>query len=121
MTRASERTTTVAPLPFERPTVSGGGTIQIAPGGAGSPIIRGAPPYPEACASKGIEGVVLVQFDVTAEGNVANIQVISSPNPCFNRAVIRAVSGWKYAPVIRDGRPMARYGVTERLVFELKE
>lgn len=103
------------PTTIDPPRGGPGGPVSV------KPIIRVAPPYPEACASKGVEGVVLVQFDVTPEGNVANVKVISSPNACFNRAVIKAVSGWKYPPDYRDGRPVARYGVTERFNFQLTQ
>lgn len=45
-------------------------------------------------------------------GEVTNVRVISSDNRCFDRAVVRAVLGWKYPP-------SARRGVTERIVFKL--
>ncbi|NJO35239.1 MAG: energy transducer TonB [Rhodospirillales bacterium] len=86
-----------------------------------TPTIRIAPPYPEACASKGIEGVVQVQFDVTAEGEVTNVVILSAPDRCFHRAVLKAVSGWKYSPDMRDGRAAMRRGVRETFVFELTE
>lgn len=76
------------------------------------PIMKFPPAYPEACKSRGAEGAVLVQFDITDRGEVTNVRVISSDNRCFDRAVVRAVLGWKYPP-------SARRGVTERIVFKL--
>lgn len=90
-------------------------------GPATAPTIRVAPAYPERCAAQNIEGVVLVQFDVTPEGDVVNPRILSSPHSCFDRTVIRAVSRWKYAPAYENGRPVARRGVVERFVFELTE
>ena len=84
------------------------------PGGAATPIIRIAPQYPEACRSRGAEGRVLVQFDVTERGEVTNVRIISSDNRCFDRAVIRTVMDWKYPPE-------ARRGITESFVFTLTE
>ncbi len=108
-------------IPTQLPRDIGFGDIPFdKPAGAGTVIVV-APPYPEACASKGVEGVVLVQFDVTAEGNVVNARIISSPHQCFNRTVIKAVSSWKYPPDTSGGRSAARYGVVERFNFQLTD
>lgn len=88
-------------------------------GGISSPTVRIAPPYPEGCRSKGAEGVVVVEFDVTPEGNVTNVRVTSSPDRCFDRPVRRAVSQWKYPPARNNGRPVMRYGVVEVFNFQL--
>ncbi len=83
-----------------------------------SPTIRIAPPYPENCRSKGAHGVVVVQFDVTPEGNVVNPRVIQTPDSCFVRPIQKAVSGWKYAPAKGGGM---RYGVVETFNFQLTD
>lgn len=80
-------------------------------------VIKVTPPYPEGCRSKGAEGVVVVQFDVTPEGNVTNARVIESPNACFVRPILKAVSGWKYPPSA-SGSQM-RYGLVETFNFQL--
>ncbi|PQA86514.1 energy transducer TonB [Hyphococcus luteus] len=91
----------------------------LPPGGkaVSSPVIRIPPPYPENCRSRGAEGVVIVEFDVTPEGNVVNAQVVDSANRCFNRSVLKAVSGWKYPPAAGGGM---RYGLMERFNFRLE-
>lgn len=81
-------------------------------------IIKIPPPYPENCRSRGVEGVVVVEFDVTPEGNVSNPRVTSTPHACFNRTVIKAVSGWKYPPASGGGM---RYGLVETFNFQLEE
>ena len=81
-------------------------------------IIKIPPPYPENCRSRGVEGIVVVEFDVTPEGNVSNPRVTSSPHSCFDRAVIKAVSGWKYPPASGGGM---RYGLVETFNFQLEE
>lgn len=86
-----------------------------------APLIRVAPAYPERCRARGAEGAVLVQFDVAADGSVVNPVIIESSDSCFNRTVLKAVSGWKYPPAIRGGKATARYGVVERFSFELAE
>lgn len=91
------------------------------PGGMSGPVIRTSPVYPEACRGRSAQGVVLVQFDVTPEGNVVNIRIIESANACFNRTVRNTVSKWKYAPAYQNGRPVMRYGVVEQIRFELTD
>ncbi len=85
------------------------------------PSIRIAPPYPEGCRSKGAEGVVVVQFDVTPEGDVVNPRIIQSPNQCFDRPVRNAVSKWKYPPATHSGRAVMRYGMVETFNFQLMD
>lgn len=104
---------TVGPGPIKvDPTPPDPGTIQ-------GPTIRIAPNYPEGCRSRSATGVVLVQFDVTPEGDVVNPQIIETPDRCFNRTVIKAVSGWKYPPANANGRAVMRYGVVETFNFQL--
>jgi periplasmic protein TonB len=86
-----------------------------------TPVIKHAPPYPEACRSRSAEGGVLVQFDVTPEGSVVNIQILQSADSCFNRTVRKTVAKWKYPPAYRNGRPITRYGVIEQFSFQLTD
>lgn len=87
-----------------------------------TPTVRIPPGYPENCAVKGVEGVVVVEFDVTPDGAVASPRIISSSSSCFDRAVMRAIINWKYSPQFDDdGRPVSRRNVRETLVFELEE
>ncbi len=101
------------------------GPIQIdppkGPGPMSGPIVRQAPVYPEGCRGRNAEGTVLVQFDVTPEGNVVNVQILESANACFNRTVRNTVVKWKYAPAYENGRPVMRYGIVERIKFELTD
>lgn len=82
--------------------------------GAATPIIRFPPQYPEACRARAAQGVVLVQYDVTARGEVANVRILSSDNSCFDRTVIKTIMGWKYPPE-------ARRGVIQKFVFSLND
>ncbi|WP_411817406.1 TonB family protein [Hyphococcus sp. DH-69] len=90
--------------------------IPIETGSFQSATIRTTPLYPEGCRSRGASGIVIVEFDVTPDGNVANARVIETPDRCFVRPVLRAVSGWKYPP--RSGGGM-RYGIVEQFNFQL--
>lgn len=109
---------------WEKTTERVGPVINLPPGGvvvdppkAGDgarPIITLAPQYPEACRARGAQGVVLVQYDVTARGEVTNVRILSSDNSCFDRTVIKTIMGWKYPPE-------ARRGVIQRFVFSLND
>lgn len=68
-----------------------------------SASIKVAPQYPEQCRARGVQGRVVVQFDVTDEGETTNIRIVSSADSCLVRAVIRAVSGWRYPPQTQRG------------------
>jgi protein TonB len=84
------------------------------PGGAARPIVKIPPQYPETCRARGVEGTVIVEFDVTDRGEVVNPRVVHSDNSCFNRTVVQTVSRWKYPAE-------ARRGVKEQFVFTLTE
>ncbi|MEQ1930185.1 MAG: TonB family protein [Parvularculaceae bacterium] len=96
------------------PSGPGERKIDLPPIGSARPIIKVPPAYPEQCRSAGVEGSVIAQFDVTEAGEVVNVRIISSDHRCFDRAVIKAISGWKY-PAER------RVGVTETFTFEFEE
>ncbi|MEO1136608.1 MAG: TonB family protein [Pseudomonadota bacterium] len=107
----------------DRDFFQGPGPITVDPTPPGQktaigPVIRIPPPYPESCRARGAQGSVVVEFDVSPEGNVVNPRVISSPDRCFVRPVIKAVSGWKYPPAAGGGM---RYGVIEGFSFELTD
>ncbi|WDI30478.1 energy transducer TonB [Hyphococcus flavus] len=85
-----------------------GGTIKITPA------------YPEGCRSKGAEGVVVVEFDITPEGNVVNPRILQSPDRCFNRPIRSAVSKWKFPPAPSNGSNTRRT-MTESFNFQLVE
>lgn len=71
------------------------------------PVSVTAPAYPRDAARQRIEGYVVVEFTVTATGETSDITVIQSePRHTFDREARRAVSGWKYQPALKDGRPV---------------
>ena len=116
----SERSKVPDPVFTPRPRTPVKGDPDFGHKGNTGPIIRYNPPYPDSCRSRGATGIVLVQFDVSPEGNVINARVIDAPDRCFNR-IISTVSKWKYPPAYENGRPVTRYGVVERFSFQLTD
>lgn len=86
------------------------------------PLVRIPPQYPSQCqrTARPIETVV-VEFDVTPEGSVINVRVLDSTNSCFNRAAIRAVERWRYAPRVVDGNAQPRFGVRTAIDFGMED
>ena len=101
------------------------GDLNIEGGMGGSdiqPIIRINPQYPVEAQMKGIEGWVLLQFDVSESGSVSNIKVLKSKPPrIFDRAAASAVVKWKYKPQMKNGKPSKVTGVKTYLDFELSK
>jgi TonB family protein len=58
------------------------------------------PKYPERARDLQIEGVVVVEFDVLADGSVSNIHIISGPIEFYD-AVTASVSAWRFKPARR--------------------
>ncbi len=64
-----------------------------------------APRYPTAAQRKGIGGWVELEFTVAADGTVKDLAVFrAEPAQAFDEAAIKAVSQWRYRPILRDGR-----------------
>lgn len=93
---------TPGPGPFGEPTATDD-TPGDFPVNFATPVIKAPPQYPEQCRSSNAEGTVVVQFDVTDKGEVTNVRIISSDHRCFDRAVTRAILGWRYPPERRQG------------------
>lgn len=83
------------------------------------PIVRVAPQYPSRAAENGIEGYVILEFTVTAQGTTANVLAIESTHKMFERNAIKAGQKFKYKPRVVDGEPIAVAGVTTKIEFNL--
>jgi protein TonB len=109
-------------VPIERipgPTKTDGPVIDII---TTRPTIRPHPAYPENCRARGAQGVVIVEFDLTPEGDVVNPRIVSSANSCLDRTVLNTIQKWKYAPKQdSSGRPVMQRGVREFFNFQLTE
>lgn len=86
------------------------------------PTITFAPQYPENCRARNAEGVVMVEFDVTADGAVVNPRVVASENSCLDRAALSTISKWKFQPKTdSDGRPIPQRGLRQTFNFQLTD
>ena len=87
-----------------------------------APLVRVLPVYPARAQERGIEGYVVVEFTIAADGTVKDpIVLASEPSKIFDRAALRAIRKWKYKPKVEDGVAVERPGVQVRMPFELEK
>lgn len=89
----------------ERVTVLSVTTLGAASSGAIA-LSRPLPAYPISARRDDKHfGRVLLGYDVTADGTVRNIQVLSAyPVQVYTRTAVRAVEQWRYMPGTADKR-----------------
>ncbi|MGB5257904.1 MAG: TonB family protein [Woeseiaceae bacterium] len=107
-----------APLPPE-----GGTTIPGISYGDGPlvNIFKVSPTYPSSAIARGLEGTVLVQYDVSAEGQVINVVVLESSHSVFEKPAVTAAYRFKYKPRVIDGVPYGANGLKNLFRFEMEE
>ena len=86
-----------------------------------TPVVRVEPIYPMMAATRGIEGWVILRFDLTTTGATNNVRVVAAqPKNVFNDAAVRAVRKWKYRPKVLEGKALVTRGLEVKLVFALR-
>lgn len=82
-------------------------------------VERVEPVYPPDCeASADPVETVDLAFTVTPSGGVVSERVITSSNPCFERAGLNAVKRWRFAPRTIDGAPRPAFEQQASFRFE---
>jgi protein TonB len=79
------------------------------------------PRYPAAARRRGIEGEVLVEVRVGADGAPAGVEILrSSGSALLDAAAVEALERWRFEPARSGGRPVA--GTVEiPVTFKLTE
>lgn len=74
--------------------------------------------YPPDARDAGLEGYVVVRYDIDTEGRVRNARVVAADPPeVFDESAVQAVSRWRFRPPERDGQPQPVSGLESRLDF----
>lgn len=63
------------------------------------------PVYPPVAQSARLQGVVIIQARVEADGHVSNAQVTQGI-PLLNGAAVDAVRQWEFTPTLVNGKPV---------------
>lgn len=102
-------------LKQELPQVQLGQTQQV------MPLHREDPNYPRKALQRGIEGYVVVSFDIGLAGKPENINIEeSNPSRVFNREALNAIKKWKYQPMMVNGVAKVRLGQRVKLEFKIQ-
>lgn len=84
-------------------------------------IVRVAPVYPQRAIAKGLEGHVILRFDVLPDGSVTNISLVETSNRIFVNAAIGAAERFKFKPRVVDGQALISYGMQNLFRFNLDD
>ncbi|UTW55889.1 energy transducer TonB [Kordiimonas sp. SCSIO 12610] len=99
-----------------------GPEISLHSDGAMVPIVRVEPQFPRKAAERGITGWTVVEFTVTAAGNIENAVVIDAePKGYFEAASLKAVKKFRYKPQVVNGVAVDTPNVFTRFNFQLDE
>ena len=122
--RPTGDTATLIDVGFADPTPPGGsGDLELGIPGGDAPvlaIVRVQPQYPPALAARGIEGYATVRFDVDANGQAVNAQVIDASHSGFERPALKALTRFKFRARVVDGIPVISTGLVNRFRFRLE-
>jgi protein TonB len=102
------------PPPAARGPVRIGGQIQTP-----ALVKRVEPLYPPIAVSAHLEGVVILEAIVNAEGAVEAVKVLRSVHPVLDREAEVAVKQWRYSPLVLNGIK-ERFVLTVTLSFNLQ-
>ena len=70
---------------------------------------RVEPVYPPLAQHARVQGVVVIEADITKEGAVENARALSG-HPLLTQATVDAVKQWRFKPIMLNGEPVAVTG-----------
>jgi len=92
--------------PVAVPKIATPQRVRVSSGVQSGLLVRNVPPaYPPLARQARIQGTVLLQAEISKEGNIINLQLISG-HPMLAPAAIEAVKQWKYKPYLLNGEPV---------------
>ncbi len=92
--------------PVAVPKIATPQRIRVSSGvSTGMLVRRVQPTYPPLARQARIQGVVVLQAQISKDGSIQNLQLISG-HPMLAPAAIEAVKQWKYKPYLLNGEPV---------------
>lgn len=77
------------------------------------PLYRKLPEYP----STKREGFAVVEFDIDTNGIPRDVIILESSAKVFEKSSLEAISKWRYAPSVRDGKLIVTENATARIEY----
>ncbi len=81
------------------------------------PIYKIMPDFPRRMGFRRPDGKITMKFDVDANGKPMNIEVVESDSNIFVEPTVEAITKWRYAPTIRDGKYTETKGIEYSINF----
>jgi len=92
--------------PVAAPKIATPQRVRVSSGVVSGLLLRKVQPnYPPLARQARIQGVVVLQAQISKEGAIENLQLISG-HPMLAPAAIEAVKQWKYKPYLLNGEPV---------------
>lgn len=108
--------------PDELPIGIGPSELDMTQDASAMALYRSQPNYPTDALVKGLEGWVLLKYDVDTSGALSNISVIDAePRRVFDREAINALKKWKFKPAVTNGQPIASAAQTVKIEFNMDQ
>jgi protein TonB len=96
----------ISSAPVAVPKVATPQRVRVSQGVTQGLLIRKVQPtYPPLARQARIQGTVLLQAEISKEGTIQNLRLISG-HPMLAPAAIEAVKQWRYKPYILNGEPV---------------
>jgi periplasmic protein TonB len=96
----------ISSTPVAVPKVATPQRVRVSSGVSSGLLIRRVnPTYPPLARQARIQGVVILQAQISKDGSIENLQLISG-HPMLAPAAIEAVKQWKYKPYLLNGEPV---------------
>lgn len=112
---------TLPRIPPATPRWSTGGALPEPATGDGPliSVMMVQPVYPVTAVERELDGFVVVEFDVRADGSVENASVVESSHEVFEKPALAAAERCRFKPRTVAGAPQPSFGVRKRFVFEM--
>jgi protein TonB len=92
--------------PTVAPKIATPQLVRVSSGVVSGLLVRKVNPvYPPLARQARIQGTVVLQAQISKDGNIENLQLISG-HPMLAPAAIEAVKQWKYRPYLLNGEPV---------------
>jgi protein TonB len=84
------------------------------------PLERPAPEYPDEAKKNKVEGVVVLDVVIGADGGIVEVAVLEDPDPRLTQSAISAVKRWKFRPALDPNGKAVSVHSAITLRFKLK-